>query len=130
MLSFCDLAGSERISKTQNVGDRQKEAGNINTSLLVLGRWVTESLLGSRLTRLVLQVYQVYQAQPGAQGGEQELAGAVILLVLLLSLPGGALPRVQADKIVQEFLHRVGSEQSDSLYLSGQLATAPAAVLG
>ena len=38
MLSFCDLAGSERIKKTLNTGDRQKEAGNIDTSLLVLGR--------------------------------------------------------------------------------------------
>ena len=38
MLSFCDLAGSERIKKTLNSGDRQKESGNINTSLLVLGR--------------------------------------------------------------------------------------------
>lgn len=35
---FCDLAGAERISKTKNVGDRLKEAGGINTSLLVLGR--------------------------------------------------------------------------------------------
>jgi kinesin family member 20 len=35
---FCDLAGAERISKTGNVGDRLKEAGGINTSLLVLGR--------------------------------------------------------------------------------------------
>lgn len=40
MLSFCDLAGSERIKKTQNTGDRQKEAGNINSSLLVLGRCI------------------------------------------------------------------------------------------
>ena len=40
MLSFCDLAGSERISKTHNVGERLKEAGNINTSLLVLGRCI------------------------------------------------------------------------------------------
>lgn len=35
---FCDLAGAERISKTGNAGDRLKEAGGINTSLLVLGR--------------------------------------------------------------------------------------------
>lgn len=35
---FCDLAGAERISKTGNFGDRLKEAGGINTSLLVLGR--------------------------------------------------------------------------------------------
>jgi kinesin family protein 20 len=40
MLSFCDLAGSERIKKTLNTGERQKEAGNINTSLLVLGRCI------------------------------------------------------------------------------------------
>lgn len=36
--TFCDLAGSERLKKTLNVGDRLKEAQNINTSLLVLGR--------------------------------------------------------------------------------------------
>lgn len=35
---FCDLAGSERLHKTQNVGNRLKEAQRINTSLLVLGR--------------------------------------------------------------------------------------------
>lgn len=35
---FCDLAGAERIKKTGNVGDRLKEAGGINKSLLVLGR--------------------------------------------------------------------------------------------
>ena len=40
IFSFCDLAGSERISKTHNVGERQKEAGNINTSLLILGRCI------------------------------------------------------------------------------------------
>ncbi|KAI5103155.1 kinesin-like protein KIF20B isoform X3, partial [Silurus meridionalis] len=37
-LSLCDLAGSERCAKTQNKGDRLKEAGNINTSLLTLGK--------------------------------------------------------------------------------------------
>ena len=37
-LSFCDLAGSERQAKTNTTGDRIKEAGNINTSLLSLGR--------------------------------------------------------------------------------------------
>jgi kinesin family protein 20 len=40
-LSFCDLAGSERYTKTQSIGDRIKEAGNINTSLLTLGRCIT-----------------------------------------------------------------------------------------
>lgn len=36
--AFCDLAGSERLKKTLNEGERLKEAQNINTSLLVLGR--------------------------------------------------------------------------------------------
>lgn len=35
---FCDLAGSERLSKTGNKGSRLEEAKNINKSLLVLGR--------------------------------------------------------------------------------------------
>lgn len=39
-LTLCDLAGSERYGKTQNTGDRLKEAGNINTSLLTLGRCI------------------------------------------------------------------------------------------
>ncbi|QQP51413.1 Uncharacterized protein FKW44_012767 [Caligus rogercresseyi] len=38
ILSFCDLAGSERLKKTQTIGTRRAEAGNINASLLVLGR--------------------------------------------------------------------------------------------
>ncbi|XP_069756699.1 kinesin-like protein KIF20B isoform X2 [Narcine bancroftii] len=39
-LSLCDLAGSERNAKTKNEGDRLKEAGNINTSLLILGKCI------------------------------------------------------------------------------------------
>ncbi|XP_048843736.1 kinesin-like protein KIF20B [Brienomyrus brachyistius] len=39
-LSLCDLAGSERCAKTHNKGDRLKEAGNINTSLLILGKCI------------------------------------------------------------------------------------------
>ncbi|XP_058461088.1 kinesin-like protein subito [Malaya genurostris] len=35
---FCDLAGSERLKKTGNFGERLKEAQKINTSLMVLGR--------------------------------------------------------------------------------------------
>lgn len=39
-LSVCDLAGSERC-KAQQSGERMKEANNINTSLLTLGRCIT-----------------------------------------------------------------------------------------
>ncbi|KIO27848.1 hypothetical protein M407DRAFT_22898 [Tulasnella calospora MUT 4182] len=37
-LSFVDLAGSERHKNTQSAGDRLKEAGSINKSLMVLGQ--------------------------------------------------------------------------------------------
>lgn len=37
-LSIVDLAGSERMKNTQTAGDRLKEAGNINKSLMVLGQ--------------------------------------------------------------------------------------------
>ncbi|CAO2585274.1 Kinesin-like protein KIF20B [Lemmus lemmus] len=40
-LSLCDLAGSERSMKTQNEGERLREAGNINTSLLTLGKCIS-----------------------------------------------------------------------------------------
>ncbi|KAM6415537.1 kinesin-like protein KIF20B [Rhynochetos jubatus] len=39
-LLICDLAGSERNTKTRNEGDRLKESGNINTSLLILGKCI------------------------------------------------------------------------------------------
>jgi kinesin family member 20 len=37
-LTLIDLAGSERTKHTQTTGDRLKEAGNINKSLMVLGQ--------------------------------------------------------------------------------------------
>ncbi|XP_056386104.1 kinesin-like protein KIF20B isoform X3 [Hyla sarda] len=39
-LTLCDLAGSERCTKTHNEGERLKESGNINTSLLILGKCI------------------------------------------------------------------------------------------
>ncbi|EGC34994.1 hypothetical protein DICPUDRAFT_8673, partial [Dictyostelium purpureum] len=39
-LCIIDLAGSERASRTEAVGDRLKEASNINTSLFILGKCI------------------------------------------------------------------------------------------
>lgn len=36
-LSIVDLAGSERVRNTNSIGQRRREAGSINTSLMVLG---------------------------------------------------------------------------------------------
>ncbi|KAK9530955.1 hypothetical protein VZT92_012427 [Zoarces viviparus] len=44
-LSLCDLAGSERCSRTHNTGERLKEAGNINSSLLTLGKCINSMRL-------------------------------------------------------------------------------------
>jgi kinesin family protein 20 len=39
-LTLIDLAGSERSKNTQTSGERLKEAGNINKSLMVLGQCI------------------------------------------------------------------------------------------
>ncbi|NWI19085.1 KI20B protein, partial [Crypturellus soui] len=50
-LSLCDLAGSERCTKTRNEGERLKESGNINTSLLTLGKCIS-ALKNSQQSKL------------------------------------------------------------------------------
>lgn len=46
-LSIVDLAGSERANNTQSSGERLKEAGSINKSLMVLGQCM-EALRGNQ----------------------------------------------------------------------------------
>ncbi|KNC75060.1 hypothetical protein SARC_12408, partial [Sphaeroforma arctica JP610] len=41
-LTFVDLAGSEDNRRTGNMGDRMRESGNINKSLLALNNLVTQ----------------------------------------------------------------------------------------
>eukprot|EP00474_Spongospora_subterranea_P008795 CRZ09253.1 hypothetical protein [Spongospora subterranea] len=60
-LNLVDLAGSECVGKSEAVGQRAKEAGNINRSLLTLGRVINALVQGqrhipyreSKLTRLL-----------------------------------------------------------------------------
>lgn len=60
-LYLVDLAGSENITRSGAVEQRAKEAGNINKSLLTLGRVITALVEGqghvpyrdSKLTRLL-----------------------------------------------------------------------------
>ncbi|KAM7169147.1 kinesin-like protein KIF20B isoform 1-T1 [Macrochelys suwanniensis] len=54
-LALCDLAGSERCTKTRNEGDRLKESGNINTSLLILGKCIN-ALKNSQQSKLQLHI--------------------------------------------------------------------------
>lgn len=62
-LAIVDLAGSERTRNTQTTGDRLKEAGNINKSLMVLGQCLE-----------VLRANQQRMAAPTPAGGKKRLA--------------------------------------------------------
>ncbi len=62
-LAIVDLAGSERTRNTATTGDRLKEAGNINKSLMVLGQCLE-----------VLRANQQRMAAPGAPGARKKLA--------------------------------------------------------
>ncbi|WOO82439.1 Kinesin-like protein KIF23 [Vanrija pseudolonga] len=62
-LSIVDLAGSERTRNTHNTGDRLKEAGNINKSLMVLGQCLE-----------VLRANQQKVAAPAPPGLKKKLA--------------------------------------------------------
>ncbi|TKS89300.1 Kinesin-like protein KIF20B [Collichthys lucidus] len=53
-LALCDLAGSERCSRTQNTGERLKEAGNINSSLLTLGKCINAMRLNQHAKPVII----------------------------------------------------------------------------
>lgn len=62
-LAIVDLAGSERNKNTHTTGDRLKEAGNINKSLMVLGQCLE-----------VLRSNQQKLAAPSAVGVKKRIA--------------------------------------------------------
>ncbi|KAM6913436.1 kinesin-like protein KIF20A [Lycodopsis pacificus] len=67
--SLCDLAGSERCNKTKTFGERLKEAGNINNSLLTLGKCIsalrnhqTDRMKGSSIPFRESKLTKLFQA--------------------------------------------------------------------
>ncbi|KAK9528015.1 hypothetical protein VZT92_014519 [Zoarces viviparus] len=67
--SLCDLAGSERCNKTKTFGERLKEAGNINNSLLILGKCIsalrnhqTDRMKGSYIPFRESKLTKLFQA--------------------------------------------------------------------
>ena len=56
-LTLVDLAGSERTKHTHTTGDRLKEAGNINKSLMVLGQCM--EVMRSNQRKLAASLSQV-----------------------------------------------------------------------
>ena len=55
-ISIVDLAGAERSAKTGATGVRIKEAGNINNSLLTLGKCI-EAMRHNQSKRLIIREY-------------------------------------------------------------------------
>lgn len=55
-LSFCDLAGIERLSKTNAVGKTHKESSHINTSLLSLSRCINAMITNQKSKSVNAQV--------------------------------------------------------------------------
>jgi kinesin family protein 20 len=55
-LSFCDLAGIERLSKTNAVGKTHKESSHINTSLLSLSRCINAMIANQKSKAVNAQV--------------------------------------------------------------------------
>lgn len=59
-ISIVDLAGAERSAKTGASGVRIKEAGNINNSLLTLGKCIEAMRYNQSKRYISLQTLHVY----------------------------------------------------------------------
>ncbi|KAL9922908.1 kinesin-like protein subito [Glossina fuscipes fuscipes] len=80
---FCDLAGSERLDKTGNVGSRLKEAQRINTSLMVLGRCLdAASAAGNKPERIPFRESKLTMLLQTALQGREKLTMVVNLTPL------------------------------------------------
>ncbi|XP_011871085.1 PREDICTED: kinesin-like protein KIF20A [Vollenhovia emeryi] len=80
--SFCDLAGSERLKKTLNIGDRLKETQNINTSLLVLGKCL-KSIHEGQLTRTKTDTVGPFRESKLTRLFQQALSGKEDLALIV-----------------------------------------------
>lgn len=71
-LSIVDLAGSERISATSSTGDRRKEAGNINKSLMCLGQCLETLRKNQARAASILPMSSPLSSIMGAQAGDDD----------------------------------------------------------
>ena len=89
-LSLVDLAGSERTSRTNSAGDRLREAGNINASLMVL-RTCMETLRDNQLNDSNKVCGDVLQVTPVCVCIQIKQVMTVCINAPLLSSPDCAL---------------------------------------
>ncbi|THU91649.1 kinesin-domain-containing protein [Dendrothele bispora CBS 962.96] len=76
-LTLVDLAGSERTKHTHTTGDRLKEAGNINKSLMVLGQCL--DTLRSNQKRLAVSLSQEGKGEEGRMDTRDVRKGLAIV---------------------------------------------------
>ncbi|KAF5375059.1 hypothetical protein D9758_000107 [Tetrapyrgos nigripes] len=76
-LTLVDLAGSERTKHTHTTGDRLKEAGNINKSLMVLGQCL--ETLRSNQKRLAVSLSQDGEGKDGRMDTRDVKRGLAIV---------------------------------------------------
>jgi hypothetical protein len=66
---ICDLAGSERLKKSQVTGDMQKEAIEINKSLTALGDVISALTLGKKGSGVPYRNHKLTQVMQDSLGG-------------------------------------------------------------
>ncbi|KAK1166865.1 kinesin-like protein KIFC3 isoform X1 [Acipenser oxyrinchus oxyrinchus] len=111
-LTLCDLAGSERISKTEALGQRLVEAAAINTSLTSLSQVVFKAIKGNALHVPFRNSKLTHLLQPGLSGD----AKACVFLNISLDVPnyeetittlqfGSSVRQVALGKATQHVTH-------------------------
>ncbi|WAR15212.1 KI20A-like protein [Mya arenaria] len=116
MLTLCDLAGSERYSKTHNTGDRLKEAGNINNSLLTLGRCI-ETLRYNQAHNMFDETMHVFKFSAIASKVEVHQKPVFIKPKLPVSQMPAAIPRTSISWATPARNHKLEQAKAENVSL-------------